>query len=122
MIKVLIKADSRYPVDRERVRKKVKEVLKRHGVKEGVEVGVVFVGDRKMAELNKKYLKREGTTNVLSFSLEAAEFPDGVLRLGEVIISYPQALKEAAEENLLVDEKIDKLLEHGVLNLLGVGE
>jgi len=48
------------------------------------------------------------------------EIPDDWWYLGDVVISYPQALKQAQEHNLLVDEEIDRLVEHGVLHLLGI--
>jgi len=39
--------------------------------------------------------------------------------LGEVIISYPTASRQAAEAGRLVDEEIANLLVHGILHLLG---
>lgn len=118
MIKVLIKADSKYPVDRKRVRLLVQKFLLEQGVETDTTVGVVMVGDRKMTELNKKYLKHEGTTDVLSFSQNEAE--EGVFDLGEVIVSWPQARRQAMERNILVDEEIDFLIQHGLLHLLGI--
>ena len=44
--------------------------------------------------------------------------PDNILRLGDIIISYPQARERAAEDNMLVDDKIDELVIHGLTNLL----
>lgn len=93
------------------------------GVSGHVEVSVSIVGDRKMKVLNKKYRQKDGTADVLSFSQtqgEWAKTPDGVLRLGDVIISFPQARKNAREKETLVDEEIDFLLRHGLLHLLGI--
>ena len=123
MIKILIIADSRYPVDRKSIRKKTKQVLKSNGLMEAVEVSISFVGDRKMKQLNKKYRKKEGTTDVLSFSLIEGKVPfpeSDTLFLGDIVISYPQARKQAGQYNLLVDEEINKLVEHGLLHLLGI--
>lgn len=122
MIKVLINADSRYPVDRKRVREKVRQVLRSKGLVQDVEVSLSFVGDRKMKALNSQYRDKKETTDVLSFSLhEGKSFPeDNILRLGDVVISYPQAREHAREFNILVDEEIDKLVEHGLLHLLGI--
>lgn len=129
MGQVLIKADSRFPVNRKRIRQLTEAVLKKHGLSEGGEVSIFIVGDRKMRKLNETYLKRKGTATVLAFPLENtaasgsgfAESPDGVLRLGDVVVSYPQAFKRASQENVFVDEVIDQLIEHGLANLLGVG-
>jgi len=119
MIKVLITTESRYPADRKIIRDRAIKVLESHGVKGKAEVEVSIVGDRKMKELHKKYMGDDTTTDVLSFPLEDSG-PDGVLRLGCVVVSYPQAIKEAIEENVLVDEKIAFLVEHGILHLLGI--
>lgn len=119
MIKVLITTESRYPADRKIIRERVVKVLEAHGVKSKAEVEIGIIGDRKMRELHKKYMGSDVTTDVLSFSIEERG-PDDVLRLGSVVVSYPQAMKEAIEENLLVDEKIAFLVEHGLLHLLGI--
>ncbi len=130
MINVLVNSDPRYKVDRELIRRAVEEVLGQQKVTGRVEVGVSLVGDRKMEELNKQFCKLDETTDVLSFPLENdatklgskgfAKFPDKILRLGDVIVSYPQALKQAAENNILVEEEIKSLVQHGVLHLLGI--
>jgi probable rRNA maturation factor len=73
-----------------------------------------------MTQLNKAWLKRQGTTDVISFPLDEDKFPDKVLRLGDIVISYPQARKQAAAANTTVDEEVNKLVEHGVLSLLGL--
>jgi len=45
--------------------------------------------------------------------------PDGVSHLGEVIISYPQAVAQAEEQRHSVQREIAILIIHGVLHLLG---
>ena len=45
--------------------------------------------------------------------------PDGTLRIGEVIISYPQAKKQAREHGHKVKKEVAILIIHGVLHLLG---
>lgn len=126
MTAVLIKTESHYTVDRKRVRKTVEKVLSEKGVSGKVEVSVNIVGDRMMRNLNKKYRNLDEVTDVLSFSLADeiknkpfVDPPDKVLRLGDIVISYPQAREDASFENILVDDKIDELVEHGMLHLLG---
>lgn len=124
MVNILIYKESRYPVNRKVIRQAAEEVLAQQGIKRKTEVSISVVGDRKMRDLNKKYAQKDETTDVLSFGLEdGAGFinpPNGVLRLGDVVISYPQALKNAAENNVLVDEEIRNLVQHGILHLLGI--
>ena len=76
------------------------------------------------------YRHVDSTTDVLSFPLNDpsdstkyvpfVEPPDGVLQLGDIIVSYPQAVVEAAEENKLVDDQIVFLVLHGLNHLLGI--
>jgi probable rRNA maturation factor len=48
------------------------------------------------------------------------DVPDGVLRLGDLVVSFPEAVREATEENKLVDDKIVELVLHGLDHLLGI--
>lgn len=126
MIRVNIQSDSRYSVDRKRIREAVNQCLSMQGVVgDNMWVGVHVVGDRKMEELNKKYMKKSGTTDVLSFPMIDGE--SGFVEpeteevcLGEVVVSFPQAVKQAMELNHSVDEEIAMLVQHGLLHLLGV--
>ena len=123
MIKVLIRADYRYPVNRKQIRQKVKKILRNKGISSDTQVDIMFVGDRKMKQLNTHYRRKRETTDVLSFSFTEgkAAFPaEDILHLGEIIISYPQARKQAGQYNMLVDDEIDKLVEHGLMHLLGL--
>jgi len=129
MIRVLIKASSRFPINRKKIRQAAASVLKKNGVKGEIEVSISIVGDRKMKILNKEYLKREGTVSILSFPLENttedlglgfADSPDGVLRLGDIVVSYPQVIKQAVKESIFIDKEIESLIKHGMRKLLGI--
>ena len=81
-----------------------------------------------MRQLNKQYRKIDATTDVLSFpqndpsqpTSPFVEAPDDVLHLGDVVVSYPQVVVEATEENKLVDDQIVFLVTHGLDHLLGI--
>jgi probable rRNA maturation factor len=86
------------------------------------ELGIVVTDDDTIRRLNRRYAGEDKTTDVLSFSLrEGEEFvaPDSVVRLGEVIISYPTAERQAREGGRAVSDEVSHLLVHGVLHLLG---
>lgn len=124
-ILILIKSESRFPIDRKRIRNLAERVLHQNGIVSDSEVSLIFVGERKMKRLNRDYRQINQTTSVLAFSqLEkkgSERFimpPDGILRLGDVVICYPEAQKLANKEKVLVDDEIDGLLEHGLLNLI----
>lgn len=126
MIQVFIKTESHYIINKGRIRKCIERLLISRGVKGAVEVSVTVVGNRFMRQLNKSYRNIDKATDVLSFCLneskDARHFidpPDGVLRLGDIVVSYPTAIDDASDENMLVDDKIDELIEHGLLHLMG---
>ncbi len=122
-VNIPIFVESRYKVNRKRIKKTVFKILTQHEIKGPVEVSVAIVGDRKMRALSLKYKGEDKTRNILSFSLSEGEstyLPSEILRLGDIVISYPQVIKEASEEEVLVDDKVDELIEHGLLHLLGI--
>lgn len=122
-IKVPIFVESRYRVNRKRIKSKIAKILTEHDIKGPAEVSVAIVGDRKMRSLSKKYKGEDKTRNILSFSLvegDSTYTPSDRLRLGDLVISYPQVIKEASVEEMLVDDKIDRLIEHGLQHLLGI--
>ena len=94
------------------------------------EMGIVITDREKIQELNLVHLGEDRPTDVLSFPMlpdseneeESGAFmtpPDGIIHLGEVIISYPQAVIQAEEHGHSVEKEVAILLVHGVLHLLG---
>ena len=79
-----------------------------------------------MKHLNRTYRNLDKTCTVLAFPLHESTHedqpfvhaPDNVLRLGDVVVSFPEAVKKAAKEQILVDEAIKALILHGLDNLL----
>ena len=109
------------------------QVLVAQGVSSGAELGVVIASQERVQQLNRDYLGRDEPTDVLAFSLlpeqpaggDLTPFvqpPDGALHLGEVIISYPQAVAQAEEQEHSIKREIAILIIHGVLHLLGYAD
>jgi len=124
-VDVLIFVESRYKVNRKKIKQAVESILHEQDIDQtaAIEVSVAIVGDRKMRSLSKKYKGEDKTRNVLSFSQtegEPVKIEGNVLRLGDIVISYPQVIKEASKEEKLVDEKVNELVQHGLLHLLGI--
>lgn len=121
---VLIFVESRYQVNRKRIKRTIDRTLSENRMITPVEVSVAIVGDRKMKALNKKYRNLDKTTNVLSFPISEGEVPamppSNRLRLGDIVLSFPQVIRDAAKDEVLVDEKVDELVSHGLLHLLGI--
>ena len=71
-----------------------------------------FVDEKTIRDLNFKYRKINRPTDVLSFPLEDMKVcPDGIVRLGDIVICRRQAKKKG--------HTIPFLIKHGVLHLLG---
>jgi probable rRNA maturation factor len=88
------------------------------------ELSIAVTDDETVRALNREYAGEDEVTDVLSFSQrEGEEFvspPEGAPPLGEVVIAYPQALRQAqGEREWSVEREIEWLLVHGVLHLLG---
>lgn len=81
-------------------------------------LSLLFAGDRLMRRLNRRYRRKEATTDVLAFSLREAPGPHSCL-LGDVVISLPQAARQARTHGLSLNRELAQLLIHGILHLLG---
>lgn len=120
---VLLYIESRYKVSRKRIRSTIRKVLADQNVMGTTEVSIAIVGDRKMRELSRKYKGDDKTRNILSFSLNegpSSYLPADRLRLGDIVLSYPEIIRESGEMEMLVDDRVDELVEHGLMHLLGL--
>ena len=78
--------------------------------KSRIDLSVAFVGQAVMKELNKKYRRKDKSTDVLSFSYGQA---------GEVVIC-PEVVKANAQEyGVSAREELRRVLIHGILHILG---
>lgn len=93
-----------------------------------VEVCVLLVNDDRMRRLNSLYRGIDRTTDVLSFPLINPTQPplksrggveEGLFLLGDIVISLPQARRQAGEYKTPFNRELARLLVHGLLHLLG---
>jgi len=99
--------------------KKIEQTLK---IKKPLEISLGIVGEAAIKKLNRVYRAKNQTTDVLSFgeidSIVKIGQPNKNY-LGEIIICYPQALKQAKTAGHSFDSELELLLTHGFLHLLG---
>lgn len=81
------------------------------------ELNIVFVDDREITRLNRKFLNHYYTTDVISFRLDNDEVLDG-----EVYVNLNQAYRQAREYNVAVRDEVKRLVIHGVLHLVGYND
>ena len=83
-------------------------------------VNVVFVTDRRIHELNRRFLKRDRPTNVISFNCDEPHLPGEPRLLGEVYVSRDRARAQARESGVSYASELRRLVLHGLLHLLGL--
>jgi len=106
-------------IDPEKIRKISRQIFKAFEAPEG-EVSLLLVEDREMARYNRQYLGRKGPTNVLAFPMREGPFSEiNPFLWGDVVISTETARQEARETGISTIERIQFLLIHGFLHLMG---
>ena len=126
-IEIFVDEELRGVVNGGWVKKIVRQVLKTERVVPPYEVSLVFTDSEAIKQLNRDYRGVDEPTDVLAFSMllqkgtdsSFALPPDGLTRLGEVIISYPQAVAQAKEQGHSPERELALLIIHGILHLLG---
>jgi len=83
------------------------------------EISVAFVDNKTIKKLNKTYRGINSATDVLSFVEDNKDWPLGQEYLGEIVISYPQAVRQAKKNKHSVHKEMVVLLIHGFLHLAG---
>ncbi|KPK20599.1 MAG: hypothetical protein AMK69_23540 [Nitrospira bacterium SG8_3] len=84
------------------------------------ELSVLLTDDQHMAQLNRRFLRREGPTNVLAFPMSNGNaLDDDFGMLGDIVLSVDTAINESKALDEPLEETIYRLLLHGLLHLLG---
>ncbi len=130
-VSILIDDEFEQKVDPVFLKRVAELVLDDARQKDNIEIELVVTGDDQIRQLNSEYRDIDTTTDVLSFAMAnepplakgeppAFTWPDdGVEHLGEVVISFPQAARQAEEHGCSITREIATLIIHGVLHLLG---
>ena len=123
-VSILVQPPFRGRLDSRALRRLAVRLLRAEGVAPPAEVGLVVSDDETLRDLNRRYLGLDEPTDVLSFGHDPSGEPfvtppDGVRRLGEVILSYPMAERQAQEAGRSTQEEAAHLVVHGLLHLLG---
>ena len=101
-----------------RLRQAARATLEQQRIKRHVELTIVITGNAQLRSLNRAFREVDAPTDVLSFATEVQPGP-GTLYLGDVVISYPKARKQAEAGRHAVEAELQLLVVHGVLHLLG---
>jgi probable rRNA maturation factor len=128
-INVLIEEGLEIDIEIEWLQSILEKALLAEDAPPNTEISMVLTGQERIYKLNRDYRGKDTPTDVLSFSMaeqrieeEPTDFiepPDGLVHLGEVIISYPQADFQAKEHHHTLKKEVATLIVHGVLHILG---
>ena len=77
-------------------------------------IGISYVDDAEIRRLNRLYRQKDAVTDVLSF---ASDFANQTGMLGDVVISFDQAVRQAEEGD--IELELADLIVHGMLHVLG---
>lgn len=126
-------------IDEKLFQRVAKITLKILEIENKTEISLAIADSGRMRRLNKRYRNKNQTTDVLSFGSENVlpylakafprlkrkesqkfiEPPDGTKRLGEIIICYPEAKKQAKQIGHSLEKELTILLIHAILHLVG---
>jgi probable rRNA maturation factor len=128
------------PVDTVRLMKLAEAVLGAQGVRDDAELSILFVDEDAIAELNKRFLGKEGPTDVLAFPIdddvyEGGRLPDSLgpagpaddiepsdlpTLLGDIVVCPSVARRNAPVHAGTYEDEMALLVVHGILHLLGM--
>jgi len=128
------------PVDTVRWMQLAEAVLRSEGVKGDAELSVLFVGEEAISDLNKRFLGKEGPTDVLAFPMDEepaeggrspdsggtgpgwvpAEPDDMPTLIGDIVICPEVAHRNAPEHAGTYEDELALLVVHGILHLVGM--
>ncbi|HLM96680.1 MAG TPA: rRNA maturation RNase YbeY [Acidimicrobiales bacterium] len=121
--------------------KLARDVLGAQGVREDVEVSLLFVDEPTIAELHERFLGEPGPTDVLAFPIDEEPEPGGrspdeggtgpggglpsdesdvPTLLGDVVVCPSVAARNAVAHGVSLEDEVALLVVHGLLHLLGM--
>lgn len=98
-----------------------------HGIEflKPVQINLNLSNDEEIQKLNLEFRGKDQPTNVLSFAnIDDENFVDSIglfdeIEFGDIIISYDTVEREAAKQNISLNDHFTHLFIHGILHLLG---
>lgn len=124
---VFVADEQSQPLDLPSLRDLASMVIASEGFPDNAEATLLLVSNDEMSAYNKRFLDRDGPTDVLAFPVESL-MPGVVpetdplgppLLLGDVIMAPAYIDNQAAEFGVSFEDELSLMVTHGVLHLLG---
>lgn len=104
-------------LNKNKIRSWIKSTIKSEGCIAG-ELNFIFCDDKYLHRLNKKFLKHDTLTDIITFPLE-----EGQRRIsGDIFISIDRIKDNAIKYNQRTDKEIKRVIIHGILHLIGYND
>lgn len=100
--------------ERARLKNWIVSVIDRYEKING-EINVVFTSDRKLRDINLKYLNTDNYTDIITFDLSDEE----LIISGDIYISLERIVENARTFEVGIENELHRVLIHGILHLLG---
>jgi probable rRNA maturation factor len=139
-LEVFVADEQTLPVSLPKMQRLAESVLGAEGMGGDAELGMRFVDETIMGELNKRFMGADGPTDVLAFPMEddlaeTGRSPDNgttgpssdrtdtsepPLLLGDVVVCPAVAARNASSRGVAYEDELALLVVHGVLHILGM--
>jgi probable rRNA maturation factor len=117
MVKITIKnLQNKVTFNSHQLKRMLNETLKNERVKRDGEITLSFINDITMRKLNKKYLKKDYSTDVLAFDITS---PKEKRLCADILISTDTAVKNASRFRTTPAFELNLYSIHGLLHILG---
>ena len=101
------------PVSTVRMTRLARRAIRRLRIRTPGRLAITFVASRRLRTLNRRFLRRDRPTDVLSFRY------DGEPIVGDILIAPAQARAYARRHGLPYAEELARYVVHGLLHWLG---
>ena len=102
-------------------------ILEAESMPVDTQVSIVLVGEDEMETYNRRFMEKDGPTDVLAFPLEklvpgvapAAEPGGPPFNVGDIFICPSVVRRQAADFGVTLEQELALIVTHGMLHLLG---
>lgn len=101
------------------IKKAINTALRSEGFRRPAEISVTVLDDKSIHEMNLASRGVDRPTDVLSFPVFDEDFGVGRAILGDIVISYDTACRQAEQYGHSLERELAFLTVHSVLHLLG---
>ena len=109
----VMNAQRRVAIDTARMKRVARSAVRRLRIRGSGTMAIAFIDSRRMRTLNKRFLRHDRPTDVLSFRY------DGEPVIGEILIDPSQARAYAVRHKIPYANELSRYVVHGLLHWMG---